>query len=337
MKAYDPHLKLGVELEVEIQNDPNPFSGHTSIYKIYGSYPKHQLIGTMHVKHGWLVEIADGITDKIQTHYDNTVNDGWEWIGRPMTLEENKDEWGELLEDETLSKYIHGDDVKQTPGKGYGIHDCGMHVHVSGDPINKDVMGKLLLFINATRHLDFIELMAGRKLNKFCKTQPGLTAKDGSLLWHSEECSKHGKRIKYVNENETWDIFEDRFGGYCCDNAMAFQKKNFKRGAIWVTPAFGTGDFEIRIFKSTVKVDRFFANLEFVVALIEFLSEIDEKKVTTGEFCGWLERLENRVKYSYLFRFLRKNGWVDGIIPKQETVKDLIAKGKLQLALGKVA
>lgn len=318
-----PFLKMGVELEVEVLDDPDKYSTHVSAYTIYGSYPKHESLGREHGKHGKLIARADKLTSQIKTHYDNTVNDGWEWIGEPLSLDENLTEWGKLLTDDYLKKYIHGDDVKVTPGHGYGIHDCGMHVHVSGDIVNKETLGRLLVFFNRPKNKELLEYVAGRSLNKFCHQTSNMKVELTEFLYHSPNCSQRSKRGRkfYHKYDGSYDTHSVETGLWCCDNAHVFLQMlhthAWQRGAIWVLPMGGTGDFEIRIFKSTVDIDKFTVNLQFVTAVTEFASQTSNAALAFEDFGDWLSSYDNKLKYSLLFKFLRKKGYTEGIIPSK--------------------
>lgn len=332
---FDPTILMGVELEVEVTNDLNELQVFESKHKVYGSYPKHHFLGFTHKKHGSIVKIVDELCDgSITTHYDNTVNDGFEWIGIPMSMKGNKKMWGELLTHPEVAPYIHGDDVKVTKGQ-YGIHDCGMHVHVSGDPLTPLILGKIFMFVNSKNNKTFIEYIAGRSLNQFCQTQPLQKINTFKYLYHSRNCKKTTKRGKRIvrTSGGGWDITSqsqaDLTMGYCCNNGLMLGTHPFNRGAMWVTPSYNTGDYEIRFFKSTVQVDRFYANLEFVVALIDFCHQVGMAQLTFKDFGEWVSSLNNRLRYPYLFKFMRTGGYTKGVIPKSTTLKALIAKGKL--------
>lgn len=325
---------MGVELEVEVKNDPEALLPFESKHKIYGSYPKHHLLGFIHKAHGNIVKVVDATCeDKITTHYDNTVNDGFEWIGAPMSMKENKRVWGQLLTHPNVAPFIHGEDVPVTQGQ-YGIHDVGMHVHVSGDPITPLILGKVFVFINSKTNRPFIEFIAGRKLNQFCETQPLQKINDIARLYHSPECRKRTKRGLKIRQlaSGSWDIILHKEGlnSYCCPNGAKAGHKPFLRGAMWVTPGYNTGDYEIRLFKSTVKVERFYSNLEFCVAIVDFCHQVGMGELGFKDFGEWISSLNNRLKYPSLFRFMRMGGYTKGIIPKSTTLKALIANGKLK-------
>lgn len=332
---FDPTIWMGVELEVEIKNDPDALQQYTSKHRIYGSYPKHQNLGFVHHKHGAIAKVVDELSeDKITSHHDNTVNDGFEWIGASMNMKENKRLWSQLLLHPKVAPYIHGDDVKVTQGQ-YGIHDCGMHVHVSGDPVTPLILGKEFMFINNKANKPFIEYIAGRELNSFCQTQPLQKINAVTSLYHSANCTKknqRGRRIKH-NAHGGADVVvinsETLKSDYCCANGRKAISQPFVRGAMWVIPAFNTGDYEIRLFKSTVKVDRFYANLEFVVASIDFCHQVSMKDLTYKEFGKWISSLGNRIRYPYLFKFMRAEGYTTGVLPKSETLRAMMAKGKM--------
>lgn len=311
-------VQLGVELEVEIRDNPEQQTSHTSDYTIYGSYPKHHPLGNIHKKNGNMAKIVDELTgDKIKTHYDNTV-DGCEWVGDPMSFKENLILWTAILTHPKIAPYIHGEDVKVTDHE-YGIHDAGMHVHVSSELVTPLVLGRILEFINKKTNKSFIEYIAGRKLNKFCETYPQLTAETSKILYHTDECkktTKRGKKIIY-HYNHQYDNTVPS-GGYCCQHAQQLTGMGLQRGAIWPLPMGDTGDFEVRIFKSTVKPERLQANLEFCVALIDYFSEFSD--TSTEAFSKWISKSVNGIKYRPLFRFMRAGGFASGLLPKSREI-----------------
>jgi hypothetical protein len=313
---YDPIVKLGVELEVEILNNPTAGKQYASEYKVFGSYPKHQILSSTHKKHGNIVKIVDELCrGKITTNYDNTINDGFEWIGQPMGLKENIQLWDTLLANEGIAPYIHGEDVKESPGQ-WGTHDVGMHVHVSGDPITPLILGKLMSFINDQKNRSFIEYVAGRTLNRFCETQPNLKPTHAIALYHSDKCTKRSKRGSRIQHflNGNYDCYTT--GGLpCCKSASKLVATKFSRGAMWVLPAADTGEYEMRIFKSAVQPERFNSNLEFCVALIEFCHQVTVKELHFKNFGAWMSDVHQRVNYPSLLKFLRREGYAKGIIP----------------------
>lgn len=319
---FNPTIVMGIELEVEIKNDPEPHAEWLSKHNIYGSWPKHHLMGNTHHKHGNIAKAVDQTCeDMITTHYDNTINDGFEFIGEAMNVKDNKKYWKLLLEHKDIAPYIHGDDVKPSQGQ-YSIHDVGMHVHVSGDPITPLILGKVFMFINAKGNREFMQTIAGRKFNQFCETQPGQKITSVTSLYHSLDCpkrTKRGTKIKY-NLNGTWDWLSPSSGTYCCGNSKRLAAALFHRGAMWVSPALNAGDYEVRIFKSTTQVDKFYTNLEFCLSTIDFAHQVGIGQLTVKDFGTWIELSNNRIKYPYLFRFLRTSGYVKGIIPKSTTL-----------------
>ena len=313
---YDPTVKLGVELEVEILNNPNAKETFDSKFKVFGSYPKHQILSSYHKKHGNIVKIVDELCNgKITTHYDNTVNDGFEWIGEPMTLSENILVWDALLSHKGVAPFIHGEDVKESPGQ-WGTHDVGMHVHVSGDPLSPLTMGKLMKFINDEKNKSFIEFVAGRTLNRFCETQPSRKPTDAIALYHSSKCTKRTKRGSKIQHflNGHYDCYTS--GGLpCCKAAAKLIAAKFTRGAMWVLPTTDTGEYEMRIFKSAVQPERFNSNLEFCVALIEFCHQATLKDLHFKNFGAWMSEIHQRINYPHHLKFLRREGYAKGIIP----------------------
>lgn len=87
---------------------------------------------------------------------DGSIRNGFEIVTCPATLDihlvEFKKFFGELKEKSKL----HGDS------------NTGMHVHISRKPLSMLTIGKMTAFLNDSKNKNFIESIAGRKLNHFC-------------------------------------------------------------------------------------------------------------------------------------------------------------------------
>ena len=97
-----------------------------------------------------------------------------------------------------------------------GSQQCGMHIHISRNALNYLTQGKLVEFMNRSDNKLFIEKMAGRENNSYCRQENSRTI---SFPFTNE----HGQRYNTLNINnehtlefrifatpESWDDFIPR-------------------------------------------------------------------------------------------------------------------------------
>lgn len=137
----------------------------------------------------------------------------------------------------------------------------GMHVHISKKSFNELTLIKFISFINNKYNRDFIEFVAGRKLNNFCAPNKYIDFitfdKDrGNLILKA----KHGT------------------GKYCAVNTVP-------RTTV-----------ELRIFKAPTNKEKLISNLEFTEALVNFVNSFEKLQVSAFIKYVW----ENKNKYKYL-------------------------------------
>jgi len=59
---------------------------------------------------------------------------------------------------------------------GLSVDDkCGVHIHISRKYITQSQLGGLVVFMNHPANIEYVEYVAGRKANKYCKVLPGKT------------------------------------------------------------------------------------------------------------------------------------------------------------------
>ena len=81
--------------------------------------------------------------------------EGFEVVTHPMSLTKQLDYWEEIIEEV-------GEEL--TPHES-----CGMHVHLSRQPLTQIQIGKLLVFLNNPENELWIDLLAGRPANHYCQ------------------------------------------------------------------------------------------------------------------------------------------------------------------------
>lgn len=84
---------------------------------------------------------------------DSSINgDGFEIVTHPMSLNKQLNFWEEALKKANI--YPHS--------------SCGMHVHVSRQPLSQLQIGKILVFLNNPENSNWVDKIAGRYENTYC-------------------------------------------------------------------------------------------------------------------------------------------------------------------------
>ena len=109
---------------------------------------------------------------------------GFEIVTVPATLEYHRIAWLPFFE--TAAKNL----MSWSSGK------CGMHVHIAKASLSDLTIGRLLVFVNATDNLSFIERLAGRGSVVYSQLSP----KKVSDVKTGE--SRHGHGLAFSNRNQ---------------------------------------------------------------------------------------------------------------------------------------
>jgi len=135
-------LLYGVELEVMARNS------------MPSDYPD-----TLHDYNGdWFKCKKDGSLDE--------GNGGFEICTAPSTFKFLKDRFTQMFNsdywtDENGSTYV----------KGWNTNCAGLHIHINKKALSPLEVGKLLVFVNDKKNARFIEDIAGRNMNRWCKSE----------------------------------------------------------------------------------------------------------------------------------------------------------------------
>jgi len=135
-------LLYGVELEVMARNS------------MPSDYPD-----TLHDYNGdWFKCKKDGSLDE--------GNGGFEICTAPSTFKFLKDRFTQMFNsdywtDENGSTYV----------KGWNTTCAGLHIHINKKALTPLEVGKLLVFVNDKKNARFIEDIAGRNMNRWCKSE----------------------------------------------------------------------------------------------------------------------------------------------------------------------
>jgi hypothetical protein len=93
---------------------------------------------------------------------DGSIHNGFEIVTCPATLDIHLEEFQRFF------KYLGNTSLK-------GESNTGMHVHISRKPLSMLTVGKMTAFLNASTNKNFIESIAGRKLNTYCQQDDSRT------------------------------------------------------------------------------------------------------------------------------------------------------------------
>ena len=148
-------LLYGVELEVMARNS------------MPDDYPD-----TLHDYNGdWFKCKKDGSLDE--------GNGGFEICTAPSTFKFLKDRFTQMFNsdywtDENGSTYV----------KGWNTSCAGLHIHINKKALTPLEVGKLLVFVNDKKNTRFIEDIAGRNMNRWCKSE---TKKISDGIYRSDD------------------------------------------------------------------------------------------------------------------------------------------------------
>lgn len=305
---------------------------YTSQYGVMKSYPKpFHPSSHVHHGHGNLVKaIEEGTGGFIRVGYDATVApepDGFECYSQPGPFMDQLQAWMAFW-DSPITEHLHVGVSGKTPGGQ--PKSCGMHVHVSGKLMTPITMANMLIFINNKDNAEFLTYIADRYNDYYSHIQKVEWDKC-MFLYHSTDCKVKTRRNKKIkigkphSEALEWHPNVDYNTGinnWCCSHTEQFYKLQmqgyFVRGALWALPYDGTGDCEFRLFATPTCKHRFFANLEFVHALVEYCHLTGPREVGYTKFCEWLMEVPiRRIRYTNLFKWLREASYVEGLIPRR--------------------
>ncbi len=246
--------------------------------------------------------------------WDGSLADGgFEMVTNPMTLEFHREWWPSVLR--TLRENCSGYNVEQAYRKNQNrgnalsedqekvcqdeCYDYGIHITIARKGLSDAVVAKMCKFFDDAKNREF--------------------------LW----CVAQRARM---------------YGGYTLGGddkpsvkrTLVFDKKKIRGGVDRRQPVNlkGTKFIEFRMFRSTLNQVSFLKNLEFIDALIQYLSGLPGSKPDHRSFILWLQRPENSKRYPNLLIYLQhplffvrgagkvKNNWADLFMDYKLVIKD---------------
>lgn len=200
---------------------------------------------------------------------DGSVPAGFEIVTHPMSyhwLSTNREKFGPIFE---LNK------------SGMVSHDggrCGMHIHMSKAAFGKLQLYKFITFFQENQ--DFILLISQR----------------GSMKWLNQwaKISYEPSGDEYSGPYDEGESIYDLAKGEC-SNSVRYKAINLQNEKT----------VEIRIFRGTLKRERFFKNIEFCQALFEFTALVSVPQCTLENFLKYVTTYKS--EFSNLFMFIEEN------------------------------
>lgn len=180
---------------------------------------------------------------------------GVEICSSPASITEHKERWSNFFLN--LPKTLT-------------VHDtCGMHVHISREPLSYMQIGKMISFIHNPDNRAFIKDIAGRDAN----TYSDYTVKKSEKHAMPQHCGtfNHYSAVNLTNPNT----------------------------------------IEIRIFAATLDSVKFFANLEFCLALAKYSFPSRESLQMSKDYKTFVKFISAHYKdYPNLYTFLVSKGYI---------------------------
>lgn len=81
---------------------------------------------------------------------DGSLDDGFEIVTCPATIDAHKEHWDKFFKERWSNL------------RSYDTSTCGLHIHVSRQPLSEMQVAKIIIFVNSPHNRKFIERIAGR-------------------------------------------------------------------------------------------------------------------------------------------------------------------------------
>src|ERR1035437_23168 len=185
---------------------------------------------------------------------DRSIKCGFEICTCPAELSVHRKAWGRFFEKPPRNL------------AAFQTETCGLHIHASRDALSFLGVGKMLVFVNHETNKPFIECIAQRSTNDYCK------------------------------------VYKKKLGDCMSNNDHGDDRRNAHHEALNLQ---NNHSVELRIFKSTLKPASLYKALEFTDALVHFCMcgnySISESR-HVANFVKYVE--QNRKDWPYLWAFI---------------------------------
>jgi hypothetical protein len=115
-----------------------------------------------------VADIVDELDNRTDIHdfcicKSDATCSGPEIVSLPADLDSHK----------TVYSWDSWTEVLRPIAKGYHGHDNGMHIHASRAALSATQLGKILVFMNSPDNREFLQVIAQRQINGWCRTNSG--------------------------------------------------------------------------------------------------------------------------------------------------------------------
>ena len=240
--APTPHfLYLGVELEVEI-----PSGDRQDVAR----------------------RLKKDYSDDILIKGDGSLDDGFEMVSGPFSIEEHKLLWPNLLPV-----------VSKLGARSWSHSTTGLHVHLSRAFFTPLVLGKLLVFLNSEATRAHIVVLAGRECPDF------------AAMAKKKLTDVVSKKKKYNYRDDTYTCTRERVcRGNTTSRYEALNLQNEKT-------------VEIRIFKGTLNIEHVLADIEFCHAAAYWVTNCSIQDCENWS-SFWSYVLAHKKEYTELVKYM---------------------------------
>lgn len=233
-------LFFGVELEVEVVNNAS-IAAEVKILK-------------------------DTLGKFVYPKQDGSIRNGFEIVTHPASLSRFKEEFGKYL------------DIRHTNLRAFSTDNCGLHIHVSRDPLVGLIIPRVMAFCNNKGNFCYIKKLAQRFNNNYCRVYD---AKLEDIQFENANGKRREKPNKLIGltppismafKNQPKTIIKDgktvpaTIKG---SNIRPFFKQAHD-GRYQGVNIQNTHTVEFRLFKGTLCKETVFRYIEFCHALIKF-------------------------------------------------------------------
>lgn len=226
-------------------------------------------------------ELAEQTRNIICKKDGSLSNDcGLELVFAPLTLETVRDEFDAITFPRGTTAWDNG--------------DCGVHVHIDANAFSRLAFAKFYAFWNSPKNAAFIRSVAGRHPSKDVQAE------------RYADTRKLGDPLQIVRDMKSSGLSYSR---YYTVNVVPLGRAQARRLGLegWDSghhSSYGTA--ELRIFRASLRRQRFVAQVEMAHATVEFARVGSISDMTSDGFKKWLRRYGNRYATLQQFIGLRK-------------------------------
>lgn len=247
-------------------------------------------VNALDVKFNGMLKACMRVRESLGNHIvikPEGVYNGFEIVTLPATLRYHREKlWNGFFAD--ANTYLGGD-------KG-----CGMHVHFSRDAVDDKTLAKVIVFYHEPLNNRFMSEIAGRDVSP-------------EVQW----CRSIKKTYEPSDPSKT--IYEATPGAM----HPQFPGVQLGRGSICISTRKEGRTVEVRIFQSTPTLEEVMANIEYVVAVIDWCKQIEMKEadIRVGNFITWFVTENRKLKFPYLHDKLVKLNYINYLIAGSDDIR----------------